>query len=250
MVPFRPPPGSFRHGGSDRPAAPRSDSRHLVRRRWLRSDRHEVTNAQCERFVDATGYVTLPERGVAPKSPRGPERRSKAACSRCFVRPVKYGRDMNAGGGNTSQRREPGAIRKARARQRGSREPSPRRAVRLRGRAGLPHGSAAILPTERNWECLPPAGGAGSPTSPRLDGRNSTRPHPIANTWAGRSFPYDTAAGRPSRHRARGCFHRTATPLRQSRQRVGSDEVLVSAGPCAEGGCPAIQTRNLKPRRF
>ena len=33
---------------------------------WI--DRHEVTNAQFKQFADATGYVTLAERGVDPKA--------------------------------------------------------------------------------------------------------------------------------------------------------------------------------------
>jgi formylglycine-generating enzyme required for sulfatase activity len=41
---------------------------HTVRVDGFWVDRHEVTNAQFRQFVDATGYVTLAERGLDPKT--------------------------------------------------------------------------------------------------------------------------------------------------------------------------------------
>ena len=44
---------------------------HLVRVDGFWIDRHEVTNAQFRQFVDATGYVTLAERGLDPTAHPG-----------------------------------------------------------------------------------------------------------------------------------------------------------------------------------
>jgi formylglycine-generating enzyme len=53
--------GSERHQPEERFA-------HVVRIDGFWIDRHEVTNAQFKQFVDATGYVTLAERGLDPKT--------------------------------------------------------------------------------------------------------------------------------------------------------------------------------------
>ena len=47
---------------------------------WI--DQHEVTNAQFAKFVEATGYKTLAERGVDPKTHPGMEqvKRSRISC--------------------------------------------------------------------------------------------------------------------------------------------------------------------------
>src|SRR4051812_44633731 len=56
--------GSERHQPEERFAHPvRVDAF------WI--DRHEVTNAQFRRFVEATGYVTLAERGLDPQTHPG-----------------------------------------------------------------------------------------------------------------------------------------------------------------------------------
>jgi sulfatase modifying factor 1 len=59
------PAGSFTMG-SDR-HRPEERFTHVVRVDGFWIDRHEVTNAQFKRFVEATGYVTLAERPVDPK---------------------------------------------------------------------------------------------------------------------------------------------------------------------------------------
>ncbi len=55
-------PGGAFAMGSDR-QMPEESSTHIVRVDGFNIDRHEVTNAQFARFVAATGYVTLAERG-------------------------------------------------------------------------------------------------------------------------------------------------------------------------------------------
>jgi formylglycine-generating enzyme len=64
------PDGSFIMG-SDRDR-PEERFSHEVRVDGLWIDRHEVTKAEFAEFVKATGYVTLAERGIDPKtrSPR------------------------------------------------------------------------------------------------------------------------------------------------------------------------------------
>jgi formylglycine-generating enzyme required for sulfatase activity len=63
------PAGSFTMG-SDR-HQPEERFTHVVRVDGFWIDRHEVTNAQFKQFVDATGYVTLAERGLDPKANPG-----------------------------------------------------------------------------------------------------------------------------------------------------------------------------------
>lgn len=59
------PAGTFRMG-SDR-HQPEERFRHVAQVDGFWIDRHEVTNAQFRKFVEATGYVTLAERPVDPK---------------------------------------------------------------------------------------------------------------------------------------------------------------------------------------
>lgn len=58
------PGGSFTMGEEREHPEERSARRVTVRGFWM--DRHEVTNAQFARFVAATGYVTMAERGLDP----------------------------------------------------------------------------------------------------------------------------------------------------------------------------------------
>ena len=57
--------GSFAMGDDDERPEERAAHEVTVRGFWI--DRHEVTNAQFARFVEATGHVTLAERGLDPK---------------------------------------------------------------------------------------------------------------------------------------------------------------------------------------
>ncbi len=63
------PGGAFRMGSDDQ--RPEERHAHSVRVDGFWIDRHEVTNAQFREFVDATGYVTLAERGLDPQSRPG-----------------------------------------------------------------------------------------------------------------------------------------------------------------------------------
>ena len=53
--------------GSDR-QRPEERFSHVVNVDGFWIDQHEVTNAQFAKFVEATGYATLAERGLAPKT--------------------------------------------------------------------------------------------------------------------------------------------------------------------------------------
>ena len=61
--------GSFTMGDDDERPEERAAHEVTVKGFWI--DRHEVTNAQFARFVEATGYVTLAERGLDPKDHPG-----------------------------------------------------------------------------------------------------------------------------------------------------------------------------------
>jgi formylglycine-generating enzyme required for sulfatase activity len=60
------PAGTFAMGSERH--QPEERFTHVVRMEGFWIDRHEVTNAQFEKFVEATGYVTLAERGVDLKT--------------------------------------------------------------------------------------------------------------------------------------------------------------------------------------
>ena len=60
-------PGGTFQMGSER-HQPEERFTHMVRVDGFWIDRHEVTNAQFKQFVEATGYVTLAERGLDPKA--------------------------------------------------------------------------------------------------------------------------------------------------------------------------------------
>jgi sulfatase modifying factor 1 len=60
---------------------------HVVRVDGFWIDRHEVTNAQFKQFVDATGYVTLAERGLDPKANPGLPQELLAPGSMVFAPP-------------------------------------------------------------------------------------------------------------------------------------------------------------------
>src|SRR6187401_1613871 len=65
------PGGSFVMGSDQERPEERFSHSVKVDGFWI--DQHEVTNAQFEKFVDATGYKTLAERGVDPKTHPGME---------------------------------------------------------------------------------------------------------------------------------------------------------------------------------
>ena len=85
-------------------SARRSSAAHQVAVEGFWIDRHEVTNAQFARFVEATGYVTVAERGLDPADHPGmpPELLAPGAVGvHAARRPAQSGR-RHASGGATS----------------------------------------------------------------------------------------------------------------------------------------------------
>jgi formylglycine-generating enzyme len=83
------PGGSFTMG-SDR-ERPEERFSHAVKVDGFWIDQHEVTNAEFAEFVEATGYKTLAERGIDPKTHPGMEALSEPG-SVTFIQPTKLGR--------------------------------------------------------------------------------------------------------------------------------------------------------------
>ena len=75
--------------GSDR-ERPEERFSHSVKVDGFWIDQHEVTNAEFAKFVEATGYQTLAERGLDPKTHPGMETLSEPG-SVTFVQPTKLG---------------------------------------------------------------------------------------------------------------------------------------------------------------
>jgi formylglycine-generating enzyme required for sulfatase activity len=77
--------------GSDR-HQPEERFTHVARVDGFWIDRHEVTNAQFRQFVDATGYRTLAERGLDPKTHPGMDKELLVPGSVVFIRPTDFRR--------------------------------------------------------------------------------------------------------------------------------------------------------------
>ena len=84
------PGGSFAMG-SDR-EHPEERFSHVVRVDDFWIDRNEVTNAQFKEFVKATGYVSLAERGLDPKTHPSMSEDLTAPGSVLFIQPTKLDR--------------------------------------------------------------------------------------------------------------------------------------------------------------
>jgi formylglycine-generating enzyme required for sulfatase activity len=82
--------GTFRMGSERH--QPEERFIHAVRVDGFWIDRHEVTNAEFAEFVEATGYVTLAERGLDPKTHPGMTADLTAPGSVTFVPPVRLDR--------------------------------------------------------------------------------------------------------------------------------------------------------------
>jgi formylglycine-generating enzyme len=86
------PAGSFTMGSERH--QPEERFSHIARVGGFWIDRHEVTNAQFKQFVDATGYRTLAERGLDPKTHPGMDKELLVPGSVMFIRPT----DVKGGG--------------------------------------------------------------------------------------------------------------------------------------------------------
>ena len=77
--------------GSDR-ERPEERFTHIVQVDGFWIDQHEVTNAEFDKFVKATGYITLAERGVDPKTHPGMSQDMLATRSVIFIPPTELSR--------------------------------------------------------------------------------------------------------------------------------------------------------------
>ena len=84
------PGGEFRMGSERHQPEERIIHTARVDGFWI--DRHEVTNAQFRQFVDATGYRTLAERGLDPKTHPGTPKDLLVPGSVVFIAPTEITR--------------------------------------------------------------------------------------------------------------------------------------------------------------
>jgi formylglycine-generating enzyme len=87
--------GAFKMGSERH--RPEERFTHIARLDGFWIDRHEVTNAQFKKFTEATGYVTLAERGLDHKVNPGMAKELLAPGSVVFIQP----NDLQAGGRTT-----------------------------------------------------------------------------------------------------------------------------------------------------
>ncbi len=194
------PAGSFVMGSERQ--RPEERFTHLVRVDGFWIDRHEVTNAQFKRFVEATGYVTLAERGINPKSHDALSADLKAPGSALFVTPVKFGRDMTqwwqyVKGASWHEPEGPGSTI-------AGRENHPVVHVAYEDTQAYARWLGRQLPTEAQWEFA--ARGGARPDAPDWTAAFDKDGKPIANTWQGVFPVYNSSEDGYVGTAPAGCF--------------------------------------------
>jgi len=181
-------PGGAFVMGSDR-QQPEERSTHFVRVDGFWIDRHEVTNAQFARFVAATGYVTLAERGPDPATHADLPEDLRAPGSALFVQPAKAGGDIThwwqyVKGANWREPEGPGSTI-------AGRENHPVVHIAYEDAQAYARWLGRDLPTEAQWEF---AARGGRDESSDLSGAFDADGTPIANTWQGIFPVYNSQA--------------------------------------------------------
>jgi formylglycine-generating enzyme len=155
---------------------------HVVRVDDFWIDRHEVTNAQFKKFVEATGYVTLAERGLDPKAHPDMAKDLLAPGSSVFIQPT----DVRRGGRITqwwqyvagANWREPSGPGSSIA----DKLNHPVVHIAYEDALAYARWRGRELPTEAQWEFAARGGREGEDDwSSAFDSAGK----PIANTWQG-----------------------------------------------------------------
>jgi formylglycine-generating enzyme required for sulfatase activity len=168
---------------------------------WI--DRHEVTNAQFQKFVDATGYVTLAERGLDPNTHPGVAKELLAPGSVVFVRPTDVARGGRitqwwqfVPGANWRQPSGPGSSI-------ADKHNHPVIHIAYEDALAYARWRGRSLPSEAQWEFAARGGRDGEDD---WSSAFNDQGEPIANTWQG-IFPlFDTQEDGYSGTAPVGCF--------------------------------------------
>lgn len=172
--------GTFRMGSERH--QPEERFTHVVRVDGFWIDRHEVTNAQFKQFVDATGYITLAERGLDPNAHPNVSKDLLVPGSVVFVQPTDLRQVVRitqgwqyVAGASWRQPTGPGSPI-------AGKENHPVVNVAYEDALAYARWRGRSLPTEAQWEFAARGGRDGEDDwSSAFDAEGK----PIANTWQG-----------------------------------------------------------------
>ena len=202
------PGGSFTMGSNRE--RPEERFTHIVQVDEFWIDQHEVTNAEFDKFVKATGYITLAERGVDPKTHPGMSQDMLAPGSVIFIPPTELSR-----GGDLTQWwqyvkgadwRHPGGPGSSIE----GKQNHPVVNVAYEDALAYAHWLGHELPTEAQWEFAARGGHNGDENWSDAFDKDGK---PIANSWQGIFPVYNTEEDGYARTAPVGCFKPNAYGL-------------------------------------